>query len=269
MIDPRIFFLKVNVKSDSKIVLIVGSAPDALRVSDWDTSIFAHRVVINNAWQVCDAWDCLIYPEDFPPDRHPPMDQTRGKQLITANEFVPVQNQFGGFVYAGGTMAFTAGYWALGALKPDVIAYVGCDMIYEPRAGQATHFYGQGTADPLRQDITLQSLEAKSVRLWALAQRQGCSVVNLSDQATSRLLFPRVSWQKLKVMGTGLDAGVTDGFELDQLTAGEALLAEAELGYMVPSGRYWEMVSGFDKTKLRHIDNLWLAALQAKLMVPS
>jgi len=257
------------VKSDKKIVLIVGSAPDALRVSGWDTSIFAHRVVINNAWQVCDTWDCLIYPEDFPPDRHPPLDQTRGKQLITANEFVPVQNHFGGFVYAGGTMAFTAGYWALGALQPDVIAYVGCDMIYESRAGQATHFYGQGRADPLRQDITLQSLEAKSVRLWALAQRQGCSFVNLSDQATSRLLFPRVNWQELEVMGAGLSTDVSNGIELDQSSVDEALLAEAELGYRVPSGRYWEMASGFDKTKLSTIDNLWLAASQAKVMVQS
>jgi len=255
--------LKVNVKSYPKMVLIVGSAPDALRVSDWDTSIFAHRVVINNAWQVCDSWDCLIHPEDFPPDRRPPVAQTSGKQLIGANEFVPVQNRFGGFVYAGGTMAFTAGYWALGALTPDVIAYVGCDMIYESRVGQATHFYGQGRADPLRQDITLQSLEAKSVRLGALAQRQGCLVVNLSDQATSRLLFPRVSWQKLKVIGTDPNVGVTDGFDLDESTVDEALLAEAELGYTVPSGRYWEVASGFDKTKLHDIDNLWLASSQA------
>ena len=247
----------------------MGSAPDALRVAGWDTSIFAHRVVINNAWQVCDAWDCLIYPEDFPPDRHPPLDQTRDKQLITANEFVPVQNHFGGFVYAGGTMAFTAGYWALGALQPDAIAYVGCDMIYESRAGQATHFYGQGRADPLRQDVTLQSLEAKSVRLWALAQRQGCSVVNLSDQATSRLLFPRVSWQELAAMGGGLAASVTNGIELDQFSADQALLAEGELGYMVPSGRYWEMASGFNKTKISNIDNLWLAAAQGKVTARS
>ncbi len=257
------------MKSNSKMVLIVGSAPDALRVSDWDTSHFAHRVAINNAWQVCDSWDCLIYPEDFPPDRRPPVDQTRGKQLISASEFVPVQNHFGGFVYAGGTMAFTAGYWALGALKPDVIAYVGCDMIYEAGAGQATHFYGQGRADPLREDITLQSLEAKSVRLWALAQRQGCLVVNLSDLATSRLLFPRVSWQQLTVMDTDLVTGVIDRFELDQSSADEALLAEAELGYEVPSGRYWEIASRFDKTKLSNIDNLWLAASEAKVKVPS
>ncbi len=60
-----------------------------------------------------------------------------------------------------GTMAFTAGYWALGALKPDIIAYLGCDMIYPLEKGSPSHFYGNGQADPLRSDITLQSLGSK------------------------------------------------------------------------------------------------------------
>lgn len=249
--------------SELKIVLIVGSAPDALRVSGWDTTCFAHRVVINNAWQVCETWDHLIYPEDFPADRHPRVGQTRGKQLITAAEFVPVQNRYGGFVYAGGTMSFTAGYWVLGALQPDVMAYVGCDMIYESLPGQATHFYGQGTADPLRQDITLQSLEAKSVRLMALAQRQGCAVVNLSEQASSRLLFPRVSLPNLQACISQADLiEAADPQAID-----EALRAEAHLAYMVPSGRYWEEARGFDAHKLRGIDHLWLAAAERKALI--
>ena len=56
-------------------------------------------------------------------------------------------------------MAFTAGYWALGALKPTIIAYLGCDMVYK---GNKTHFYGKGTADPLRNDPTLKNLLSKS-----------------------------------------------------------------------------------------------------------
>ena len=78
---------------------------------------------------------------------------------------------FGGIVYAGATMAFTAGYWALSALQPRVLAYLGCDMIYPQ--GQ-THFYGTGAADPLRPDPTLQNLRAKSARLELLAARAGC-----------------------------------------------------------------------------------------------
>jgi hypothetical protein len=259
--------MKANVKSDIKMVLIVGSAPDALRVSAWDTSFFAHRVVINNAWQACETWDCLIYPEDFPSDRRPPLGQTCGKRVITANEFVPEQNRFGGFVYAGGTMAFTAGYWALGALQPDVIAYVGCDMVYASNPGQATHFYGQGVADPLRQDVTLQSLEAKSVRLMALAQRQGCAVVNLSEQATSRLLFPRVSWPQLRASAHAAEGHGLETLDLDSPAIDAALQTEAQLAYMVPSGRYWEVASDFDKQALCDLDDLWLAAMDKKTLM--
>lgn len=250
----------MHLKNSLKKVLIVGSAPDALRVLKWDTSCFAHRVAINNAWRVCPSWNYLIYPEDFPSDRHPPGQQTSGKQVITANEFVPAQNQYGGFVYAGGTMSFTAGYWALGTLKPDVIAYIGCDMVYESRPGESTHFYGQGTADPLRQDVTLQSLEAKSLRLLALARRQGCAVVNLSSQSTSRLMFPRVELQVLKTMTQANDLQLLDINVVDEQVVEQALATEAELGYMVASGRYWTVANELDKEKLRCIDDMWLAS---------
>ena len=187
-------------------------------------------------------------------DRHPGAEVLRGKQVVTAQEFVPVQNEFGGFVYAGGTMAFTAGYWALGALKPDVIAYIGCDMVYEQKAGQHTHFYGTGAADPLRQDVTLQSLEAKSLRLQALASRQGCSVLNLSRQSSSRLLVPRVEWQVLESM-----TQVPLINAADEGAVQNALQAESALGYWVESGRYWEESEKFDSERLRAIDALWLA----------
>jgi len=70
-------------------------------------------------------------------------------------------------------MAFTAGYWALHALRPEVMGFIGCDMVY-PKTG-ATHFYGTGTADPLRDDVTLQDLGAKSARLMVMAAAQGCA----------------------------------------------------------------------------------------------
>jgi hypothetical protein len=88
------------------------------------------------------------------------------------------------------TMAFTAGYWALGALQPDIIAYVGCDMVYSTENGKTSHFYGSGSADPLRNDMTLQSLEAKSNRLMALANKENCAVLNMSTLPESRLTFP-------------------------------------------------------------------------------
>ncbi len=235
-------------------VLIVGSAPDALKTADWDTSCFSHTIVINNAWKACPSWSCLIYPEDFPVDRRPGDEDSYGKRIVTAEEFVPVQNEFGGFVYAGGTMSFTAGYWALGALKPDVIAYIGCDMVYEATPGGSTHFYGLGTADPLRSDVTLQSLEAKSLRLQALANQKGCAVVNLSEREKSRLCFPRMAFASLETMSQRPDIGTPLPCAVES-----ALSAESDLGYWVESGRYWEEVGRFDKKKLRDIDDLWLA----------
>jgi hypothetical protein len=243
------------------MVLLIGSAPDAVLAKDWDLSMFAQRVAINNAWQITPDWDYLVYPEDFAPERLPPQPLKPSQQLIAAPEFVPQQNSFGGFVYAGGTMAFTAGYWALGALKPDLIAFLGCDMVYDTSTGESSHFYGQGTADPLRADVTLQSLEAKSVRFMSLAHTQQCAVVNLSALPESRLLFPRVD--RLDLVTPALQKQLLEqqGELLDAAAVLLALQAEQDLGYMVASGRYWEHAAEFDKTKLSDIDSLWLKAI--------
>ena len=242
------------------IALIVGSAPDAVRVRDWDLSVFTSCVVINNAWRLMDDWDYLIYPEDFPLDSMPPPQILSKKKTITAKEFVPEQNHFGGFVYAGGTMAFTAGYWALGFLKPDVIAYLGCDMLYPKETHNQNHFYGNGTSDPLRPDITLQSLEAKSVRLMAIAQMNQCEVVNLSELPESRLMFGRASLSQLfSDSKTNLLSGLTP--RLDEKLVNKALDKEETFSYMAPSGRYWEVLEEFDPITLREIDSLWLESL--------
>jgi hypothetical protein len=174
-----------HVVLDLMQVLLLGSAPMALAARDWPRAPFDHVVAINNAWGIRSDWDDTIYPWDFPEDRRP----TPGpdQRLITQEDFVPTQNTYGGFVYAGGTMAYTAAYWILGALRPRTIAVFGCDMHY-PATGP-THFYGTGTPDPLRTDITLRSLEAKSARLMILAAMQGCAVVNLSH-GPSRLILP-------------------------------------------------------------------------------
>lgn len=248
------------VRDDSlNIALIVGSAPDAIRIRSWDLSRFTSCVVINNAWQLTEDWDYLIYPEDFPLDRQPSSEMLAQKKVITASEFVPEQNHFGGFVYAGGTMAFTAGYWALGALKPDLIAYLGCDMIYQKETSRPTHFYGVGSPDPLRPDITLQSLEAKSVRLLAIAQRNQCHIVNLSDLPTSRLLFQRLSYEQLLDL-RDLKQLDDSNIHLNANLVNKALRVEEKLSYMAASGRYWEEIDTFDPLKLSEIDSLWLSS---------
>ena len=245
-----------------RTVLILGSGPDAVRLRRWPRGQFTHIVAINNAWRVHEDWDYLIHPEDFPPDRWPPAFDPRRQTIITAQSYVPVQNQFGGFVYAGGTMAFTAGYWALGELKPDVMAFLGCDMTYE---GAKTHFYGRGEPDPLRNDVTLQSLEAKSARLLAFAALQNCVCVNLSENAHSRLLFPRATPQLVGSWGkecfTPFLNSQVSALDFRQLHS--ARQKETSLGYMVESGKYWEVEDRFDAAALRELDRLWLSAAKA------
>ena len=226
-------------------VLVLGSAPMVTQAADWPRA-FDALVAINNAWRVRPDWDFSIYPWDFPQDRIavPAQDQA----LVTEAEFVPAQNRYGGFVYAGATMAYTAAYWVLDALRPRVLAVFGCDMHYP--AGQ-THFYGTGTPDPLRNDITLRSLEAKSVRLMVMAALQGCAVVNLSV-GPSRLLCPRATLSDLAVVRPlAFDAG----------RVAQAQAREAALGYYAPSGRYWEDLSAYDLAAIDRLDALWLACL--------
>lgn len=230
------------------IVLILGSAPNVVAARAWPGHLFDRIVAINNAWAVRDDWTDLIYPEDFPPDRRPLPSGSR-QRFVTATDFVPAQNASGGFVYGGGTMAFTAGYWVLMALRPSVIAYLGCDMIY-PEAG-LTHFYGTGAPDPLRPDITLRSLPAKSARLLVHAALLGCAIVNLS-QDDSQLVFPRASVGTLSSVRP-----VTP----DPEGLAAARLLENQAAYMVPSGRYWEPGNSFDPLVIDRIDAAWLKSL--------
>ncbi|BDX22041.1 hypothetical protein TUM22923_13620 [Polynucleobacter sp. TUM22923] len=242
------------------IVIVIGSAPDASRSTLWDKS--THTIAaINNAWRIRSDWDYLVFPEDFPSENAPTTIQA-SQRLIVAKDFVPTQNTYGGFIYAGGTMAYTAAYWVLGALKPDVMAFIGCDMIY-PSDGSQTHFYGNGAPDPLRDDVTLQSLEAKSIRLLALAAGQQCLCVNLSDQPTSRLMFPRMSVDQLQVL---TEQGFNQHLknlqdQLDQQRIQAALDSEEKLGYFVESGRYWEEAHLLSRVELAKIDDQWMAVL--------
>lgn len=230
--------------------MIIGSGPNAMESTEWPRDWFDDMVAVNNAWRVRPDWSHLIYPEDFPFEKRPGS-LGQQQQVVTAADYVPLQNELGGFVYAGGTMAFTAGYWALAELKPSILAFIGCDMVY-PKTGP-THFYGTGDADPLRPDVTLQSLEAKAARLSLHAEARGCLCVNLSGDE-SRLVFPRAQ-------AKGLSSLVST---VDPKRAQHSMKAPQEredaLGYFVASGRYWEEEDRFDPKKLAELDELWLAA---------
>jgi hypothetical protein len=239
------------------VVLIIGSAPDAVRSKDWPRSSFDSIVVINNAWAVRPDWDYLIHPDDFPDERLP-RDKSLGlAAIIKSGDFVPAQNAFGGFVYAGGTMAFTAGYWALKSLRPDIIAFLACDMIY-PR-DRPTHFYGVGTADPLRDDVTLRDLKAKSARLFAKALRQGTICLNLSNLPESRLALPRATLPFIDRLTPRRFDALRVVFEaaIDQPSIEQAGELETALGYHIEDGRYWQHLSDFDEAALAQLDQHW------------
>lgn len=234
------------------VLTILGSGPNVIRAQAWPKRSLGHVLVINNAWRVRPDWDALIHPEDFPQDRWPES-MGAGQSVVTAQDYIPANNAYGGVVYAGGTMAFTAAYWALWRHRPSVLAVLGCDMVYPVAVN--THFYGTGTADPLRPDVTLQSLEAKSARVLLLAARQGCAVVNLSSDP-SRLVFPRAPVE---------DLARQRPLTVDENAVRTALQAECDLGARVPSGRYWTEGGGIDPAALATIDHLWLQACRASL----
>ena len=229
-------------------VLILGSGPNAVAAAQWPRDWFDRIVVINNAWRIRPDWGDVIYPEDFPPDRHPP-ELLPHQRRIQADAFVPAQNRFGGFVFAGATMAYTAGYWALAALAPRVMAFMGCDMVY-PASG-ATHFYGKGTADPLRPDVSLRDLGAKSARLGLIAAAQGCACVNLSEDASS-LLFARSAPDGLTDVPLPLVPEISD------LRA-----RETALGYDTPNGHHAAFAHRINTDALDALDQDWRARFAA------
>lgn len=231
------------------VVLIMGSAPNAVAAQDWPKDWFDRIVAINNAWRLRPDWDLLVFPEDFPVQNRPP-EVRSGQALVQADAFVPTQNQFGGFIHGGATMGFTAAYWALAALRPRVMAFVGCDMVY-PATGP-THFYGTGTADPLRDDVTLRDLGAKSARLAVMAAKEGCICLNLS-QAESSLLFPVAQPDALR--------GEIPPARIDAKRYSALRAQEDALGYHTPDGRYVNAPQAYDMAALACIDAQWRALL--------
>ncbi len=225
-------------------VLIIGSAPDALEAQSFNRDLFQQVVAINNAWNVRSDWNYCIFPDDFPENRRP--NENNEQRLIGSEQYVPLQNKYGGFVYSGGTMAFTAGYWVLGHFNPRVIAYIGCDMVYDEKK---THFYGRGAPDPLRDDPTLKNLKAKSARLEAIAASQNCSIFNLSKRPKSNLVFRRNRLENIPEEPTPRRVNT----ELLKLV----LEKEKSLGYFIKNGKYWKHLADFDQKKIDILDGLW------------
>lgn len=136
----------------------------------------------------------------------------------------------------------------LGYYNLALIAFLGCDLHYSATA--KTHFYGSGTPDPLRDDISLMSLEAKASRFYAYAREQDCDVTNLSSEP-SRLTFPRQT----------LYGALPKPLTIDTALKDQAMAKERALGYFIESGRYWKAAETFDKQEIIALDQLWFDAV--------
>jgi hypothetical protein len=78
---------------------------------------------------------------------------------------------------------------------------------------------------------------------------QGCATVNLTPGPT-RLVFPQATPDTLPDSPPGFRA----------TTVMSALMREAALNYLTPSGRYWEELDRFDPAELAALDAIWLRA---------
>ena len=227
-------------------VLIIGSAPDATKACELDLTFFDTIIVINNAWKIISSWDELIFPYDFPDNKKP---KSIGKQqrFVTEKEFVPAQESLGGFVYAGATMTFTAGYWALVEHNPSLMCFLGCNMVYP--SNTQTHFYGSGRKDPLRDDISLTSLKACSRRLLAIAKMRNCDLISLSSGVTN-LDIPQLDFSQLDNFHTSI--------VVDRQRVADAFLLEESFGYFFRGKKYWEFLDQIDKSHLIELDRVWV-----------
>ena len=231
-------------------ILILGSAPNAIVARDWPVEQFEYMIAINNAWKIRNDWTHNIFPTDFPLENRPT--NKLNQYIISAKDYVPAQNSYGGFVYAGGTMALTAAYWTLAILKPKNLFFLGCDMVY---GSGKNHFYGMGTADPLRKDISLRSLEAKSARFECFASLEGCTVHNLSEEKESRLIYKRKKFNDLGEVLTDVPRKINmERFD-------QVLKIEADLNYLILDGKYWKHEHKFDTYQIDKLDKLWLTCL--------
>lgn len=159
-----------------KPVLIVGSGMSANRIAGADLSDFT-VVCLNNAWRLLPRrWEYLVFPTDFYdwPDKI-----FDGQRFVLYTEYQRAFVQYGG-ASSPQCIQFNALYWVLDVLRPPSVGFIGCDLYY-PKDEQ-THFYGQGTADPLRHGEEV--IRAQLARTQEMADTLGIKLVNYSDGPT-------------------------------------------------------------------------------------
>jgi hypothetical protein len=186
-----------------KKVLIVASGFSSKQIHDYNYKDNGWTIVaVNNGWQATNDWNWWVRPNDFagirPKDYAPFQREVRryGRSL----------DKFGGQKACGYSITLNASYWALDQLDPDVLAFLGCDMNYTPKADGSTAIYGvghdikiNGLSDPDRMvnvhgDGSPDYLNNIYMRLADEAEKfNGCKVYNFSHDADTRLPYEKAN----------------------------------------------------------------------------
>jgi hypothetical protein len=125
-------------------VIVVGSGPSGWAIKDWDLS--EHYVIaINHAWQLTPFWTHLIHPDDYYGPFPESLNQIQ--QIVGSEKYLKDNLKFGNQEWRGNCMLYNALYYAL-HFHPNTIGTIGADLYYP--ADGPTHFYGNGTPDPMR-----------------------------------------------------------------------------------------------------------------------
>lgn len=227
-------------------VIIMGSSLDGQRGANWAKPLNSCIVAIDSAYTLRNDWDYAVFSDDYDHCLRPQRPFALGQKTVTSKDYTPSQNALGGFIYGGAHPVFTSGYWALRTLRPRVIAYYGCDQIFN-----APSKSGPAMRDGAETNFTIRHVGAKSARLMLLAAMAGCAVVNLSMPNNSPFVFPHKKLSNLTHV---------HHTPIDYSHALLALRAETECDYYVPSGRYHEIADQIDLSKLDQIDRHWLMA---------
>ena len=162
-------------------------------------------------------------------------------------------------MFCGATIAFAAAYWAIHNFPYSQVSFYACDMVY---GDGDSHFYGRGVADPLRRNMSLQSLEAKSLRFFYFGLQNDVLFLNASPSPVSRLVLPRVeqgvAFREIFVQKMRAELNVL--FERLEEAASEAIALEGQDISIDPLREdYWVYASREDVWEhLRRVDQSWL-----------
>jgi len=246
-----------------KMAIIVGSSPLANNIKTYKLNQF-YKIAVNNAWRLRKDFDYLVYPDDFPHENIPKNGNDFCGTFISNPDYMTSIDKAGGILYCGATMSYAAGYWAVDNINSKLIGYYSSDMMYNQKNG-ITHFYGVGTPDPLRQDVSLSSLEARSIRLFSWALEHDKLLVNFSESEKSRLQLPKISLDRayhfLSPPPKNIDIQhlwhefLSESQKIKQV--------EQDVSFDPLDREYWTIIKTSDqKRHMDRLDKLWLSNLE-------